>query len=185
MQTEIIFAGFGGQGILFSGQLMAYAAMDSGKEVTWIPSYGPEMRGGTANCTVIIADEDIGSPNVRNPKALMAFNLPSLDKYEPLVIPGGLIVVDSTLINREPERQDIEKVMIPANEMAESLGNRRMTNMVMLGALLSKLPVLSIDTVEQALVDHLPDRHKHLLDLNFQALQMGAIFAREKLASEK
>ena len=185
MQTEIIFAGFGGQGILFSGQLMAYAAMDSGKEVTWIPSYGPEMRGGTANCTVIIADEDIGSPNVRNPKALMAFNLPSLDKYEPLVIPGGLIVVDSTLINREPERQDIEKVMIPANEMAESLGNRRMTNMVMLGALLAKLPVLSIDTVEQALVDHLPDRHKHLLELNFQALQMGAIFAREKVASEK
>jgi 2-oxoglutarate ferredoxin oxidoreductase subunit gamma len=179
MQTEIILAGFGGQGILFAGQLLAYAAMDSGHEVTWIPSYGPEMRGGTANCTVIIADEEIGSPTVRNPKAVMAFNLPSFDKYEPLVMPGGVMIANASMINRDFERQDILSVMVPADEIAEELGNRRMANMVMLGALLAVLPVLSVETVEQALVDHLPERHKRLLGLNYQALQRGADCARE------
>ena len=179
MQTEMIFAGFGGQGILFSGQLLAYAAMDAGKEVTWIPSYGPEMRGGTANCTVIIASEEIGSPTVRNPDALLAFNLPSLNKYETLIKTGGLIIADASLINRKPEREDIEVLMIPANEIAEALGNRRMTNMVMLGALITKLGVLPVETVKQALIDHLPERHKHLLELNFQALQKGADYVLE------
>src|SRR5512139_1499081 len=100
MQTEIIIAGFGGQGILFAGQLLAYAALDAGMEVTWIPSYGPEMRGGTANCTVTIADEEIGAPTVRNPKAAMLFNLPSFDKYEPLVTPGGVLIANQSLIDR-------------------------------------------------------------------------------------
>ena len=100
MQNEIIIAGFGGQGVLFAGQLLAYAAMDEGKEVTWIPSYGPEMRGGTANCTVVIADEEIGSPLVRNPKAVLVMNLPSLDKYEPLVKEGGVLVVNSSMVPR-------------------------------------------------------------------------------------
>src|SRR3990172_7064822 len=104
MQTEIVIAGFGGQGILFAGQVLAYAAMDAGKEVTWIPSYGPEMRGGTANCTVIISDEEIGSPLVRNPRCAIAMNLPSLDKYEPLVAPGGLLVVNSSLTTRPATR---------------------------------------------------------------------------------
>jgi 2-oxoglutarate ferredoxin oxidoreductase subunit gamma len=183
MQTEIILAGFGGQGILFAGQLLAYAAMDYGKEVTWIPSYGPEMRGGTANCTVIISDEDIGAPTVRHPKAVMAFNLPSFDKYESLVITDGVMIANSSLINRDFVRQDIDALMIPANEIAESLGNKRMTNMVMLGALLAKLPVLPLEAVEQSLSNHLPERHQHLLKQNFLALRKGATYSTEPISS--
>ncbi len=177
MQTEIIIAGFGGQGVLFAGQLLAYAAMDSGREVTWIPSYGPEMRGGTANCTVVIADEEIGSPNVRNPKAALVLNLPSFDKYEPLVAPGGVLIANASLINRDFQRTDLQAVMIPANEIAESLGDKRLANMVMLGALLAKLPVLPVEAVKKALEDHLPERHKRLLPKNFEALKVGAEYA--------
>ena len=184
MQTEIVIAGFGGQGILFAGQVLAYAAMDAGMVVTWIPSYGPEMRGGTANCTVIIADEEIGAPTVRNPVAALVFNLPSFDKYEPLVVPGGALVANASLINRVFHRLDLKAVMVPANEMAESLGDRRLTNMVMLGALLGILPVLSSQTIELALENHLPERHKRLLPLNFQALDQGAEFSRRELAAE-
>lgn len=179
MQTEIILAGFGGQGILFAGQLLAYAAMDSGKEVTWIPSYGPEMRGGTANCTVIIADRPIGAATVRHPQAALVFNLPSLTKYEPSVAPGGVLIVNASLINRGIERTDITGVMLPANEIAESLGDKRLTNMVMLGAMLQKQPVLPMHTIEKALDGHLPARHKHLLGKNFEALHQGAEFARQ------
>jgi 2-oxoglutarate ferredoxin oxidoreductase subunit gamma len=179
MQTEIIIAGFGGQGILFAGQLVAYAAMDSGKDVTWIPSYGPEMRGGTANCTVIVADEEIGAPTVRNPKAAMVFNLPSFDKYEPLVVPGGVLIANQSLVDRGFERNDLIAVLIPANEIAESLGEKRLTNMVMLGALLGNLPVLSIESIEKALAAHLPERHKHLLPLNSKALSAGAEYAQK------
>jgi 2-oxoglutarate ferredoxin oxidoreductase subunit gamma len=182
MQTEIMIAGFGGQGILFAGQLLAYAAMDSGYVVTWIPSYGPEMRGGTANCTVIIADEEIGSPTVRNPQAVLAFNLPSFEKYEPLAVPGGALVVNASLVDRGFHRQDLKSVLIPANEMAEKLGDKRMTNMVMLGALLGILPVLPVEAIEKALADHLPERHKRLLPLNYQALRQGAEFAQKALA---
>ena len=179
MQTEIVIAGFGGQGVLFAGQLLTYAAMDQGMEVTWIPSYGPEMRGGTANCTVIIADEEIGSPLVRNPQAVIAMNLPSLDKYEPLVRPEGVLILNASLIDREVERADLDVINLPANEVAEELGEKRMTNMVLLGALLARLPVLPMDAVKKALADHLPERHQHLLDLNYQALEKGGAFARE------
>lgn len=182
MQTEIIMAGFGGQGVLFAGQIMAYAAMDGGREVTWIPSYGPEMRGGTANCTVIIADEEIGSPLVLNPRAAIVLNLPSLEKYEPLVVPGGVLVANASLVNRPPLRTDIESVFIPANEIAEEIGNRRLLNMVALGALLAKLPVLSLDEIEKALENHLPERHKKFLELNKQALRRGAEFALQTVA---
>ena len=178
MQTEIIFAGFGGQGILFAGQLMAYTAMDSGKEVTWIPSYGPEMRGGTAYCTVIIADDEIGAPTVRNPKAALVFNLPSFDKYEPLVMPGGVLIVNQSMVDRDYNRTDITTIMLPANQIAEMLGNRRLTNMVMLGALLSVLPVLPVNAIEKALGNHMPDRHKHLLPLNCNALRAGIDYAQ-------
>ena len=181
MQTEIVIAGFGGQGVLFAGQVLAYAAMDNDMEVTWIPSYGPEMRGGTANCTVIIADEEIGSPLVLYPKAVIVLNLPSLDKYEPLVTPGGALVANASLINRHPERTDIDTVFIPANEIAESLGDKRLTNMVALGALLERLPVLLREAIEQALNDHLPERHKRLLPVNYQALRQGAEFAAEEV----
>src|SRR5512145_385422 len=112
MQKEIIIAGFGGQGVLFGGQVLAYAAMDSGREVTWIPSYGPEMRGGTANCTVVIADEEIGSPVVKNPDAALVMNLPSLDKYEPLVKPGGVLVINATMVDRPAARTDITTVSV-------------------------------------------------------------------------
>jgi 2-oxoglutarate ferredoxin oxidoreductase subunit gamma len=184
MQNEIVIAGFGGQGVLFAGQVLAYAAMDNGKEVTWIPSYGPEMRGGTANCTVIIAEQEIGSPLVRNPQAVIAMNLPSLDKYEPLIIQDGTLVVNQSLVNRPVRREDLQSVLIPANEMAESLGDKRLTNIVMVGALLAQLPVLSIESIEKALKDHLPERHKKLLPLNFQALRAGEEFVRKELTGE-
>ena len=177
MQTEVVIAGFGGQGVMFAGQVLAYAAMDNDKEVTWIPSYGPEMRGGTANCTVIIADEEIGSPLVRNPKGAIVLNLPSLDKYESLVVSGGVLVANASLINRPLERTDLDTVFIPANEIAESLGDKRLTNMVALGALLSRLGVLPLKAIEQALKDHLPERHQHLLPVNFKALKFGEEFA--------
>ncbi len=185
MQTEIIFAGFGGQGVLFAGQVLAFAAMDAGHDVTWMPSYGPEMRGGTANCTVVIADEEIGSPTVKHPKAAVVMNLPSLDKFEPLVAPGGVLIVNSSLVNRDPTRTDITWVMIPAQEIAEMIGPRRLLNMVMLGALLDKLPILSIDELKAALNAHLPERHKKLLPSNIQALDKGAAFARGELVVEK
>lgn len=180
MQTEIILAGFGGQGVLFAGQLLAYAAMDYGKEVTWIPSYGPEMRGGTANCTVVISDEEIGSPSVRHPKAVIAFNLPSLEKYEPLVMPGGILIVNASLINRHISRTDLTFVMIPANDLAEEIGDKRLTNMVMVGALISELNVLPLEVLELALENHLPERHKRFLPMNIKALNKGAEFVLEK-----
>jgi len=174
MQTEIIFSGFGGQGVLFAGQLLSYAAMDNDLEVTWIPSYGPEMRGGTANCTVVIADEEIGSPLVRHPNAAVAMNLPSLDKYESVIKPGGVLVVNSSIINRPVKRTDIVVVMVPANEIAERLGDKRMTNMVLMGALLANLKVLPLEALEKALQEHLPARHHRFLPLNYQALREGA-----------
>lgn len=179
MQTEINIAGFGGQGVLFAGQLLSYAAMDAGLEVTWIPSYGPEMRGGTANCTVVISDEEIGSPMVRYPKAVIAMNLPSLDKYEPSVKPGGVLVVNSSIISRPVTRTDIQVVLVPANDIAERIADRRLTNMVLLGALLANLPVLPVESIEKALKGHLPERHHRLLPSNYQALREGATYLAE------
>ena len=185
MQTEVIFAGFGGQGVLFSGQVLAFAAMDAGHDVTWMPSYGPEMRGGTANCTVVIADEEIGSPTVKNPTAAVVMNLPSLDKFEPLVTSGGVLIVNSSLVNRDPTRSDVNWLMIPAQEIAESIGPRRLLNMVMLGALLDRLPILALDNIYAALKVHIPERHKHLLKTNFEAIRLGADFSSGKLKIEK
>ena len=173
MQTEIVIAGFGGQGVLFTGQLLAYAAMAEGKNVTWFPSYGPEMRGGTANCTVVIADEEIGSPQVRNPTVVIAMNLPSLDRYEPLVAPEGLLVVNSSMVNRIPQRTDIRILMVPGNEIAEEIGDKRMTNMVLLGGMLAHQPVLPLEVIHTALEEHLPGRHQKLVPLNIQAIGRG------------
>ena len=173
MQTEIIISGFGGQGVLFAGQLLTYAAMDSNKEVTWIPSYGPEMRGGTANCTVVIADEEIGAPAVRNPEVAIALNLPSLDKYEAVIKSGGLLVINTSMVNRAPTRKDITIISIPGNDIAEKIGNKRVLNMVMLGAMLSKHDVLPLSSIEKALHDHLPARHKDHLQANIEALKAG------------
>ena len=180
MQTEIVIAGFGGQGVLFAGQVLAYAAMDDGKEVTWIPSYGPEMRGGTANCTVVIAEEEIGSPIVRNPQAVIAMNQPSTEKYVPLVRENGLLIVNSSLVEQIVERSDMQILYVPANEIAESIGDKRMATIVMVGALLTTIPVLTIESIESTLQEHLPDRHKKLLPLNYQALRTGADFVRKE-----
>jgi 2-oxoglutarate ferredoxin oxidoreductase subunit gamma len=181
MHTEIILAGFGGQGVMFAGQILSYAAMDAGKQVTWIPSYGPEMRGGTANCTVVIADEEIGSPVVKNPDAALAMNLPSLDKYEPLVRPGGVLVINASMVVCLARRTDITTVSIPCNEIAEQIGNPRLANMVAIGALLACMDVLTLADLETALNNHMPGRHKHLLPKNVEALSKGAEFARKEL----
>jgi len=176
MQTEVIVAGFGGQGVLFIGKLLSYTAMDEGKNVTWIPSYGPEMRGGTANCTVVVSDEEIGSPFVKSPKAVIAMNLPSLDKYEPLMAPGGYLVVNSSMVDREVQREDLHVIMIPANEIAEEIGNQRSANMVLLGGLLANMPILSLGALEKALNIHAPERQKQFLVKNKEALERGASY---------
>ncbi len=181
MQQEVIIAGFGGQGVLFAGKLLSYTALDEGKEVTWIPSYGPEMRGGTANCTVVISDEEIGSPLVNNPTAVIAMNLPSLEKFEDLVKEGGVLVVNTSMVNRGVARDDIKVVNIPANEIAQAIGSERAVNMVMLGALLGNLDLLSLDAVEAALGHHLPERHKKFLPANKEALRKGAEYQAEKM----
>jgi 2-oxoglutarate ferredoxin oxidoreductase subunit gamma len=181
MQKEILIAGFGGQGVLFAGQVMAYAAMDTGHEVTWIPSYGPEMRGGTANCTVVISDEEIGSPLVKNPPAVVALNLPSFDKYENLVQLGGVVVVNESMVDRKAERKDITVIYVPGNEMAEACGNRRLLNMVMTGALLAAFPVLKMQDVKAALKAHLPAKHQRLIPNNFDAMEKGFAHAKAQL----
>jgi 2-oxoglutarate ferredoxin oxidoreductase subunit gamma len=185
MQTEFLFAGFGGQGVMFAGQVLTYAAMDMGKEVTWIPSYGPEMRGGTANCTVIVADEEIGSPLVNNPQAIVVMNLPSLDKYESMVKPGGVLIVNSSMVDREVARTDITAVALPCNEMAEEIGSRRLANIVAMGALLAVLPVASLADIEATLKAHMPGRHKNLLPQNVEALKRGSDFAKEHARKAK
>jgi 2-oxoglutarate ferredoxin oxidoreductase subunit gamma len=176
--TEIIFSGFGGQGALFAGQLLAYAGMDEGRHVTWIPSYGPEMRGGTAHCTVIISDDVIGSPLVRHPVAMVAMNQQSLDKYEPLVAPGGVLVVNTSMTTRGATRGDIRVIEVPANSIAEELGNGKMANMVLTGALLAATGVLPVAVVERALSVHIPERHRRLLEANYQAMRRGAALAQ-------
>jgi 2-oxoglutarate ferredoxin oxidoreductase subunit gamma len=173
MQKDIIIAGFGGQGVLFGGQVLAYAAMDLGKEVTWIPSYGPEMRGGTANCTVVIADEEIGSPLVEHPSLGIALNLPSFDKYEELLETGGTLVINESMVDRGAKRNDIQAVFVPCNQIAEEIGDRKLLNMVAVGALLGALPEISLTDIQKALEGHMPARHRDLLPKNFEALRRG------------
>jgi len=173
METSIILAGFGGQGALFAGQLLAYAAMDVGLQVTWIPSYGPEMRGGTANCTVIIADDPIGAPLVTQPDVAVVFNKPSYDKYEPIVKSGGLLVVNRSIVTDQTERTDIDAVYVAANAIAEEFGTTKMLNMVLLGAMLRKRPVLELADVAKALEEHLPKNKAHLIEANLKVLQRG------------
>jgi 2-oxoglutarate ferredoxin oxidoreductase subunit gamma len=174
MHEEIVFSGFGGQGALFAGQLLAYSALEAGLQVTWIPSYGPEMRGGTAHCTVVIASEEIGSPLVRRPASAVALNLPSFEKYEPIVKPGGLLVYNESLIPAKPVRSDIRYVAVPANDIADELGNVRMANVVLLGAYLASTGFLSLEAVASALDHHLSERQRKYLAANKEALQRGA-----------
>jgi 2-oxoglutarate ferredoxin oxidoreductase subunit gamma len=173
MQEEIIISGFGGQGALFAGQLLAYTAMDQGKEVTWIPSYGPEMRGGTAHCTVIIGDEPIGSPVVRAPSVAIAMNLPSHDKYGNLLQAGSVLIVNSSLVPEKHQRNDICEVRVPASDIAGELGDVRMSNVVLLGALLRIRPILTLEAVQRSMEEHVSGRARRLLDQNKQALKKG------------
>ena len=180
MQQEIIVSGFGGQGTLFAGQLLAYAAMDNGYHVTWIPSYGPEMRGGKARCTVVISDEEIGSPLVRRPSAAIVLNIPSMEAFEPAVKPGGVLVVNSSLVPQKSKRDDIRIIYAPASDMATELGNVRMANVICLAALVEIIGVVSLQAVKQALDDHLPERHRRLLRLNYEAMDKGAALVRDE-----
>ena len=180
-ETSIIISGFGGQGTLFAGQVLAYASMDNGLNVTWIPSYGPEMRGGTANCTVIVSGETIGSPLVRYPDAVLALNLPSVDKYENLLSDDGVLIANSSLVNREIERKSIRSLLIPANEIAEELGLGRLANMIMVGALIAAKPFLPLDAIKKALKEHIPERHQKTLPMNYAAMDKGFKFAEDNL----
>ncbi len=175
--VETIFSGFGGQGALFAGQLLAYAGMAEDLHVTWIPSYGPEMRGGTAHCIVIVSEEEIGAPIIRNPGAAIVLNLPSMHKYEPLVKPNGLLLVNSSLVDVKSERDDIRTLYVPASDIATELGNPRMANVVLLGAFVAATDIVTPETVTQQLAAHLSERQSKWLGPNRKALERGAEFA--------
>jgi 2-oxoglutarate ferredoxin oxidoreductase subunit gamma len=173
METSIIIAGFGGQGVLFAGQLLAHTGMAEGRHVTWIPSYGPEMRGGTANCTVIISDDPIGAPLVSQPDVAIVLNLPSLEKYDPLVKTGGLMIVNSSIVSETSQREDMEIIYMPANAIAEESGTVRMLNVAVVGAMLARRPVLKLEAVERTLIEQLSKKKAHLIDANLKVLQRG------------
>jgi 2-oxoglutarate ferredoxin oxidoreductase subunit gamma len=181
MHEEIVISGFGGQGVLFAGQLLAYAGLAEGRHVTWIPSYGPEMRGGTAHCTIIISEDEIGSPLVRNPSVAMVLNPPSMAKYEPEVKPGGVLIVDSTLIAQRSKRADINEIDLPAKDIATELGFPQTANVVMIGALIGATNVVKFETVEKVLDEHIGSRHRKALEPNKRALRRGAEYAHEKV----
>ena len=173
MARQILIAGFGGQGVLFAGKFLAYKALMEGREVSWLPSYGPEMRGGTANCSIIYSDEPVGSPIVSNPDILVVMNLPSLDKFEDAVVAGGQIFVDSTLIERKVERTDVDAFYIPATQLASDAGIPTLANMIIMGKLLKENPELAYDTINDALAKVVSAKRANLLDANIKALEIG------------
>ncbi|MBI4787513.1 MAG: 2-oxoacid:acceptor oxidoreductase family protein [Chloroflexi bacterium] len=180
MHHEIIISGFGGQGALFAGQLLAYGALAEERHVTWIPSYGPEMRGGTANCTVIVSDEEIGSPLVRHPTAAIVLNPPSFDRYEPLIQKDGVLLVNTSLISSPPQRSDIRRIDVQANELATDLGTAQMANVILLGALVAATGVVRLETLDQVLDEHVSARHRDKLEANKRALRVGAAQASKQ-----
>ena len=171
--NQVLIAGFGGQGVLFAGKFLAYKGLMEGKNVSWLPSYGPEMRGGTANCSIILSDNAVGSPIVNNPDTLIAMNLPSLDKYENTVNAGGQIFVDSTLIERKVERTDVDVFYIPATQMASDAGIPTLANIILMGKVLKENPLVSFDNINDALKKVVSARKQDLFDLNLKALEMG------------
>lgn len=174
MLTEMVFAGFGGQGVLSMGAMLAYAAMKEGHEVSWMPSYGPEMRGGTANCMVNISDEPISSPIVNEYDIGLVFNLPSLKKFEHKIKPGGILLWESSIIKEPPSRDDITVYPVPAIRIAaEQLENTKVMNMVAMGALLKVAKIVKKESVVLALKEALPERHHHLIPLNEKAIDTG------------
>ena len=171
---QLIIAGFGGQGILFAGRLLAQSAMLEDKHVTWFPSYGAEIRGGTANCTIIISGETIGSPVIRNPNTLLIMNTASMERFVPQLKPGGLLIINTSLINSPQGRQDIEIIKIKATGIAEELGNPQVANIVMLGALIGATGIVHPDSLFNALKVITPEHRKNLISLNIKALKAGA-----------
>lgn len=172
MQREVMFAGFGGQGILLIGKILAHAAMEEGAEVAWIPSYGPEMRGGTAYCLVVISDASIGSPIIQNPMHLVAMNRPSLEKFAPVVKPEGVVVINSSLIPVDSGRDDVDELMLPANDMAVELGSVKVANIVALGAFVGRSKIVDFDTVKHCVKEEFAAKEK-LIPLNMKALEAG------------
>ena len=171
---QFLFSGFGGQGILFAGKFVAYKGLMDGKNVSWLPSYGPEMRGGTASCSVIVGDESVGSPIVSTPDVLVAMNLPSLDKYEAAVAPGGMIFVDSTLVTRPVNRTDVTVYALPATQMASDNGTPTLANMILIGKILSALNDFEEDSVRTALGKVISAKRADMLEVNLNAMKLGA-----------
>ena len=171
--TQILIAGFGGQGVLFAGKFLAYKGLVQDKQVSWLPSYGPEMRGGTANCSVIISDMPVGSPIITDPDILVAMNLPSLQKFVDTVVPGGKIFVDSTLIDAKVERTDVEVFYIPATQMAKDAGFSTLANMILAGKVLKETDLVTYDGNKETLESFIPAKKAGLIDINCKALQMG------------
>lgn len=173
MKKEIIISGFGGQGVLSMGKILAYSGLMEEKEVTWMPAYGPEQRGGTANVTVIVSDERISSPILSKYDVAIVLNQPSLDKFEPKIKPGGILIYDGNGIVNPPSRTDIQVYRIDAVEQAAEMKNAKVFNMIVLGGLLKVCPVVSTDGLQKALYKSLPERHHHMIPLNMQAVDMG------------
>ena len=176
MTVQILIAGFGGQGVLFAGKFLAYKGLLENRQLSWLPSYGPEMRGGTANCSVILSDTPIGSPIVTSPDLLMVMNLPSLDKYEDSCAPGGKIFVDSTLIERKVRRTDVDAFYIPATKMAADAGVPTLANMIMVGKMIRESNVVSHDDLEEAMKKVVSARHADLAQANLKAVEAGYLF---------
>ena len=174
--TQILIAGFGGQGVLFAGKFLAYKGLTENMQVSWLPSYGPEMRGGTANCSVVLSDSPVGSPIITNPDVLVAMNLPSLQKFVDTVVPGGKIIIDSTLISAKVERTDVEVFYIPATQMAKDAGFATLANMILVGKLLKECDAVPFAGNKETLESFIPAKKANLIEVNLQALQAGYDF---------
>ena len=171
---NMVFAGFGGQGVLFAGKVVAYAGLIEGRELSWLPSYGPEMRGGTANCSICLSDDPIGSPLVTNPNVLIAMNRPSLDKFVNDVEPGGVILLDSSLIDVKVERDDVTTYYVPASTLAEENGLKGLANIILVGKLFKEVGFCSAETLDKALQKCIPARKAAMLDFNRKAIEIGS-----------
>lgn len=174
MTTQILLSGFGGQGILFTGKFLAYKGLLADKNVSWLPSYGPEMRGGTASCSVIISDEEVGSPIISQPDVLIAMNLPSFEKFEPTVKAGGIVIADSSLIETKSARTDIDVYYIPATALASDMGKQSLANMIILGKLLSIMGEFDEENIKTVLSKVIPPKKADMLEINMKAMQIGA-----------
>jgi len=172
MQSEVMFAGFGGQGVLLIGKILAYTAMEEGYEVAWVPSYGPEMRGGTAYCTVVISDKPIGSPIIKNPMHLVAMNRPSLEKFAPTVKPGGVVLINSSLIPIKSGRSDVDELLVPVNDIAMEIGNVRAANIVALAAFVARSKVVNFELMRESVKKEFAKKAK-FIPLNMEAIDRG------------